>query len=562
MPQSDRLDFLTVEDAAEQLGLSVATVRRRCAAGDWGAQKAGRQWLIPVAALANEKPVRKNAKQGRTDQPIYDVAQAFRYVQSTDMSEAWVPDVLRFRDYIENVDTILHDATIALDNSSYSPAFRVPIPKTLHSNRPGVLLPLADRVAYQAVVGTFAEKINARIPENVFSSRLARDKRFFLEHGPKRFVRFEKAVEKRAKAEHGWVAKTDITSYFDHVIHKILFDELSLLGVTGKPLLDLRKMLSKWALVDGIGLPQGPNASRVLGNFYLIEVDHEMIDAGYEYYRYMDDVRIFASSKTRAVEGLRLFESLCRSRGLTLSAAKTSVLSSEQFTREAVDKETDRAAYLFELGDLPQARNALRTVLRKALSEKGISIRRVRFSMWRLARIRESTVTGQVLKHLEELAPVASVVAAYFRHFISRPTLQIKITEFMTDPARSYSHYLRSWIFATMLECRQVPQDWRKIADLQTKDKNSPSYLRAIAACVVAKCRVPRDLAWIKSELATEHDPVMIRGYLVALTYGQALDKATTNSINLDSKLAYTVAWLRQRKNLPSLVYNDRVIEI
>lgn len=560
MPQND-LDFLTVEEVAAELGLSVATVRRRCSKGDWGAQRAGRQWVIPAAAVRSEKPSRRRTKPS-SDEPTYDLPLALRHVQATDLSEVWVPDVLRFKDYTANCDAVIADARQNIEDSSFSPIFPISIPKTSYSSRPGVLLPLADRIAFQAVVGKLTPQINKNISENVFSARLSKGNKYFLEHGPSRFVRFEKAVQDRAKSAPGWVAKTDITSYFEHVIHNVLFDELSMLGITGKPLMHLRRMLTKWSPVSGIGLPQGPNASRVLGNFYLFEVDHAMLDAGYEYYRYMDDVRIFSPSKSDAVEGLRRFESLCRQRGLSLSSAKTEVLPSQEFVDQIEDKETDDAAYFFDRGDLPRARHALKRVLRRALSERGISIRRVRFSMWRLARIREASVINQVLKYLEELAPVASVVAAYLCHFINRSTVQAKIAEFMKDQSRSYSEYLRSWVFAVMLECRNNPDEWRKIAESQAKDKNAPSYLRAVAACVLAKSRVPRDLSWIKTELATEHDPVMVRGYLVALTYGRALDKATTSSLQLSGQLAHTAEWLRQRNSLPSLVYSDRTIPI
>lgn len=553
------MEYLTVEAVAQRLNLSIATVRRRCAAGEIEAIKAGPQWLVDPEALdaRNVKRKRKRAKS-ETD---YQCRTAFTHVKATDLSEVWVPDVLRFRDLTDNSDSIIKKAEERLVDHSFQPAGRLEVPKTPFSNRPGVLLELPDRIAYQAVVAMFADKIEAALSGTVYSSRLSNDRKYFLQHGSKRFVKFEDDVRKRAEQEFSWVAKTDISSYFEHVLHQTLFDELSHLGVTGSPLRALREMLSRWSIVSGMGLPQGPNASRVLGNFYFIQVDEAMLEAGYTYYRYMDDVRILAQSKTEAVAGMRNFEQACRDRGLTPSSAKTEVLSVEDFVKAQADPETDRAAYLFDGTSLPKARVALKRVLKKALGSSGVNHRKAKFSLWRLARIKESTVLGQVLDNLEVLAPVASVVAAYLKYFVSRSAAQARIASFLADPTRSYSSFLRSWVYAAMLECDKMPEQWRRLAEQDSRNRNNPNYLRAVAVCVLARAQIPRDLSWIRSELDVEHDPVMRRGYIVALAYGGGLDKVTVNSATRsDPALAVTATWLKSRTRLPSLLYGDQSI--
>jgi excisionase family DNA binding protein len=555
------LEYLTVEEVADRLNLSVATVRRRCASGEIDAIKAGPQWLVDPAAL--DSPSVKRKRKSAQREPEYDFQVAFTHVQSTDLSEAWVPDVLRFRDQTDNRDLVIEEARQRISDHGFLPPRRLDVPKTPFSNRPGVLLDLPDRVAYQAVVETFADKIEAALAETVYSSRLSDDPKYFLQHGSKRWVKFEQDVEDRAKRDFKWVAQTDISSYFEHVLHQRLFDELSHLGVGGSPLRTLREMLSRWSLVPGMGLPQGPNASRVIGNFYFVQVDEIMLEAGYTYYRYMDDVRILTQSKAEAVAGVRLFEQACRGRGLTPSSAKTNVLSMEDYVRLCADPDTDIASYLFDRGGLPKARIELKRVLKKALDDRGVSHRKARFSIWRLARIRESTVLGQVLENLEVLAPVASVVAAYLKHFVSRSTAHSRIAAFLSDPTRSYSSFLRSWVYSAMLECKKVPEPWRRLAEQDARNRNNQNYLRAVAVCVLARARTPRDLNWIRSELEMEHDPVMRRGYIVALAYGGGLDRSTANAATRsDAVLAVTVNWLKGRTRLPSLLYADQSIDI
>jgi excisionase family DNA binding protein len=555
------VEYLTVEEVADRLNLSVATVRRRCASGEIKAIKAGPQWLVDPDAFDDPK-VKRKRKSVRTATE-YDFRAAFTHVKSTDLSEAWVPDVLRFRDHTDDRDSVIEVSKQRISDHGFLAPRRLDVPKTPFSNRPGVLLDLPDRVAYQAVVATFADKIEAALADTIYSSRLSNDTKYFLRHGTKRWVTFEKDVEKLAKSGFSWVAQTDISSYFEHVLHQRLFDELSHLGVGGPPLRTLREMLSRWSLVPGMGLPQGPNASRVLGNFYFIQVDEVMLEAGYTYYRYMDDVRILTQNKADAVAGMRLFEHACRDRGLTPSGAKTRVVPADEFVKQQADPDTDRASYFFNRGSLPKARIELKKVLKKALDKSGVSHRKARFSIWRLARIRESTVLGQVLANLEVLAPVASAVAAYLKYFVSRSSAQSHIAAFLSDPTQSYSSFLRSWVYAAMLECRTVPEVWRKLAEQDARNRNNPNYLRAVAVCVLARARVPRDLIWIKSELGIEHDPVMRRGYIVALAYGGGLDKPTVNAATRsDPALAVTAHWLKGRRRLPSLLYADQSIDI
>ena len=555
------MEYITVEEAAELGGVSVATMRRRCGAGEVDAVKAGAQWLIDPKSVGGAKPARKRKPKGVTEE--FNLKAAWGHVQSTDLSEAWVPDVLRFRDYIEVGDKVVETAGQRLVSLAFSSAFRLDIPKTTASNRPGVLLDISDRVAYQAVVGSFAKKIEMKLAESVYSSRLATG-RHFLQHGPKRWVRFEASVKKQAKGDgFSWVASADISAYFEHIHHRILFEELSHLGVSGQPLRALRVMLTRWSQLDGVGLPQGPNASRVLGNFYLVQVDESMLGQDYVYHRYMDDVRILAKTKADAVAAIRQFEHLCRQRGLICSSSKTDVVSIEEYIRQGDGNEKNIASYFFNSGDLSKARPVLKRILKGALSQDRINQRDARFSLWRLARIREHAALRQILERLEDLAPLASVVGAYLKYFVSRESVQKKISEFMSDPLRSYSAFLKTWIFAAMLECNNMPKSWTEISRQEASDKNNPNFLRAVASCVLAKARLPRDISWIRGQLDVEHDPDVLRAYLVALKYGGALDKS---SIAVASGrvpgLERTGEWLRARRSLPSLLYPDQVISV
>jgi hypothetical protein len=46
---------------------------------------------------------------------------------------------------------------------------------------------------------------------------------------------------------------------------------------------------TKESVTPGVGIPQGPAASFFFANVFLTDLDYEISQKGYTYYRYMDD---------------------------------------------------------------------------------------------------------------------------------------------------------------------------------------------------------------------------------------------------------------------------------
>lgn len=559
------VNFLTVEEAARHMGVSIATVRRHAHSGVIAAQKSGRQWLINADTLPHRPAVRSSSAAPAT----FDVRTALRYVRSKDLTELWVPDVLRYEDYLDAEDTLLGRAAGRFAGESPDPALALAVDKTPFSTRPAVLLTLEDRIAYQAVVGAIAGKIDSALPPQVGSARLTDHAKFFLERGQTAWSSWNERVVAEVHGGKSWMIKADISSYFEHISHRLLLEEVSALNPPPHVHESLRGMLRVWAQVSDLGLPQGPNASRVLGNLYLLPVDVAMLGAGFTYYRYMDDFRIAGQSKAEVIRGMRRLEQECYQRGLTLSSAKTKLLHGDEAVDDGRNVALDVAGYLFELGDVANSKAALRKILRGALGSDGhIQVKPVKFSLWRLARLRDSTpLLNRVLPRLEDLAPVASVVAAYLAHFVDNRRVVDALADFMEDQDRaSRSPYLVTHLFAVMLERpgpETLPTRWTQAAGQAVKDRNQPSYLRAVAAVVFARSRRPVDLTWLKQEVAREFDPRLLRSYAVALHRVGALDRVTEQVLMRKSDvLAQTVRYLQGRQVLPSLTYTGRTVAI
>ncbi len=551
---SEYAEILTIEEAATRLGVSVATARRMAGDGRITAHKSGKQWLVDGSSLRRSA----RGRQTSSTRPRVDLETSLTYVTRTDLTELWVPDVLQHADLLADPDAILARAQATLERGMPEPSRVVDVDKSPMLTRVATLLELSDRVSYQAAVGSFAERVDAQLAPTVFSSRLSEDSRYFTKQSRRQWVAWRRLVREQLGEDDRWLVKTDLTAYFDTIPHDRLMDEIQALNVDAGIVTVLREMLRSWGNSRSAGLPQGPNASRILGNLYMLPVDRAMLQAGWQYSRYLDDIRIVVASKTEGNKAVRQFQRECRARGLIVSSAKTKLLHG-QAARDDVNADTDleKADYLTAAPNSEAARKILKAILRSALRDEGaIDERRTRFSLWRLTQLREAGTLGLVLRRLSDLAPVASVVAAYLRPFITKRQVVAALGAFLGEPDESQSAYLCTWLFAAMLEHPgNMPGEWADQAAKRVKNRNEPEFMRAVAAIVLLRSGRPADVDWVRSDVQREQHPEVLRAYTVGLHWARALDKTTQRQLVARSRgVAATIAYLQGRSHVPSLV--------
>jgi len=242
--------------------------------------------------------------------------------------DLWVPDILNHEDDLADPSDVVAEAARRIEepNEPFDVPVIVPVPKSPYFPRNSTNLSLVDRIAYHAVVLSFAKELERSLTPSVYSARLEESgARRFLKSGRNAWVRWKTAVLK-ASTDEMWVAETDITGFFDFIKHELLIPEIEALGVNGKVLSALREMLRTWTTTVNTGLPQGPDASRALGNFYMVPVDRAMEGLpGVSYLRYMDDIRIIGPKRADVVRALHVLDAECRRRGLALSTKKTEI---------------------------------------------------------------------------------------------------------------------------------------------------------------------------------------------------------------------------------------------
>lgn len=555
---------LTIEEAAALLDVSVATVRRRCSAGQIKADKIGRNWIVDGNALPPSRTKPKTRRSGAASS-LTDLSAAVVQLKKQDLvRDLWVPDVLRHEDDLQDVGGLQAAAADRIDGvAPHDPATVVPVPKSPFFPRNSVNLSLVDRLAYHAVVGACAPRVHAEIGDCVYSARPSQKKDYLLGNGRDGWLAWRGDVIEALQDGRSCMVSTDVTAYFDFIKHEILLPELQHLGIDDRLISSLRRMLKEWAPAPNTGVPQGPDASRVLGNFYMVAVDQVMDGLqGVRYFRYMDDIRIVGPSRATVIAALQRLDLECRRRGLALSTKKTEYLVGEKAIESMQERELDEAQYAFDSSDEDPVdlRKRLTSLFKRAVKPDGaVDTRWAKFSLLRLFKLREQSVLSGVLAKLESLAPLGELVPMYLSPWMRRPSVQAKLTAFLNDPNRNTSPYLSTWLLAAMLDIPDaISTDWVAHARSVALDKGAPSYHRAIALNVLALGRHSRDVESIRDVVRREHDPEVVRAALVALRRVRSLTKDISDQSRRVVGLEGTVAYLRSVDSLPSLIFSSR----
>jgi excisionase family DNA binding protein len=545
---------ITVQEAALRLGKSVATVRRLLAAGELPGQKIGGRWLVHGDKLATR---RLSSTTAKAPSASIDVEAALRHVLRSDRRELWVPDVLMWEDFRSAPANILASASSKCSTGTPDPVEMVEVPKGELLSRAGTLLTLEDRVAYHALCASFADQIEAKLSENVFSSRRNdQPSGDFFKSGVRQWTAFHEAVAAAVPQAGSWQVETDLVSYFETISHQLLFEDLQSLGVPGDVTQPLRALLREWRRTSRHGLPIGMDASRLLGNFFMARVDEIMLAEGYSYWRFMDDIRILAPTQRDALAGLRRFEVLCRERGLIISGAKTRVAEFDPSAVSEDDTRIDRADYFLRNG-FGQSRAVLRELFGDALAERKVKTRHAKFALLRLGALVDRGVLSKIMNRLDALKETSPESAFYLRAFVSEKKVQSEITKYLArrdEPGIEVHQQV--WLIAAMLEVlNEPPKAWIDYARTVALDANNPTFLRGLAMNLLAIGRNPIDVDRLKELAQRNYDPGLVRSAAAALQRIGALDKNTQQQIlHRHPSLAPTVDYLAKRGSLPSLV--------
>ena len=212
-----------------------------------------------------------------------------------------------------------------------------------------------DEIIYLSLVLLIAPKIEKqRINSNkeiVFSYRLKKDlieeiKPTYIFDFNFSYTPFRTSISKKAqKTGAKIVISCDISNFYDRLnLHRLENTLLALPGIDKNVVALINEMLLFWSNRDSYGLPVGSNASRILAEASLINVDKFMLGKNIEFIRFVDDFRIFTKDAKEAHTYLSILVERLNQEGLFLNTTKTKIASISEIKSDSKPEKSSDVA--------------------------------------------------------------------------------------------------------------------------------------------------------------------------------------------------------------------------
>lgn len=195
---------------------------------------------------------------------------------------------------------------------------------------------------------------------------------FRKKHGVKQAIR---RLTGNKKLQGMYCFKADIHDYFNSIDVPVLLQKMEfikeddplLYGVFERILLEKRVQFSGHTIMEEHGAMAGIPVAPFFANIYLQEVDKAFKDANIEYFRYSDDILIFASSKEQLEKYIEKFYGLLKKHKLTINPSKV--------TTKAPGEKVDFLGFSYEKGKLDLSENTKKKIKGK-IKRKAEALRR------------------------------------------------------------------------------------------------------------------------------------------------------------------------------------------
>ena len=297
-------------------------------------------------------------------------------------------------------------------------------------------------------------------------------------HGYRSFL--HRSMQLATSSHFSHVVLTDIADFYPRLyLHRV---EGALSNATQKNnhVLALSRMLGQWNQSQSYGIPVGSEASKLIAELSIDDVDKILRSERVTFVRFMDDYRLFATSAGDAYRKLTsLAEALFKNHGLTLQQEKTYVVTIEEYALANAgtewSMELDSLSYKFEaflasIGiDDPYGRVDydslqpaeqilidslnLNDLLAEQMNKAEIDQSMVRFLLRRLGQLDDDRCVEMIIEHVDKLFTVFPDVIEYLgtlshlddgeRHHIGNRVLGLVNRSSVSD-----SEFHRAWLFS------------------------------------------------------------------------------------------------------------------
>jgi hypothetical protein len=223
-----------------------------------------------------------------------------------------------------------------------SSLLRIDIPKPNFTIRPMARPDTKDWLLYEAIIDYLSDKIlnDQEICKRSYSILN------FKNHNIKKtqaWLKFDaRSRELYYDEKYKYVVMADLTGYYENVnleeLRRRIINYLASASDGREIIHVLFTLLRTWSdeRISGYGLPQGPPASAFLADIFLDYVDRRM-EKYDNYFRYMDDIRIFCKQEIQAKLALKDLTTALRDVKLNINAKKTEILKGKKIEEQLFD---------------------------------------------------------------------------------------------------------------------------------------------------------------------------------------------------------------------------------
>lgn len=395
-----------------------------------------------------------------------------------DMRDDWFEDVLQHRDLFASkraLRDVLHEVLLE-GNGRYGASKRnvCDIPKKGFGIRYALETDFYDRFIYQAIcsylIPFYDPLLSPRVLGHRYDNRRRSEKGLFK--GRIELWQTFEGVTKTALKNNQALFSTDLINYFENIttesIRSAFEGMLPKIKASGpeKALIrnsinTLCELMVHWGYSEKHGLPQNRDASSFIANVVLNSVDQEMVRLGFDYYRYVDDIRIICNTTRAARHVATVLIGHLRTVGMNINSSKTMILiaeSPETDLNEFFPGSDDRSLAIDSMWRSRSRRVIMRStkyifqLLQECIDSKQTQSRQFRFAVNRLIQIVDAGIfdvrdemAGQLKSLLIESLEDHAVSTDQYCRLLSTLDLSAdeleKIEKFLCDHERS----IHSW---------------------------------------------------------------------------------------------------------------------
>lgn len=243
-----------------------------------------------------------------------------------------------FEEIKRDIKTSLKE--VQIKGMGFTPISHILVPKKeLFDFRKCAIIEPIDELKYLTLVLQIADLIETKRPNkskyHVFSYRFSPDKGYLFDQ-KYNYTAFREHVSKKSKQRNiNVVVSCDISNFYDRLnLHRLECILSSNPKIDKKTILQINELLLFWSGRDSYGIPVGSNASRILAEAALIEVDNFLLSHKISYCRFVDDFRLFAPDSATAHRWLALLVDRLSKEGLFLNTGKTEIKDVSTFRDE------------------------------------------------------------------------------------------------------------------------------------------------------------------------------------------------------------------------------------